>query len=72
MKSKLNRILKYSWRIFEDFKLNLDLIVDIYDIYLEIYNIKKNIDTQKIIYSLKSQNLKKNEIHNYLVQILNK
>ena len=22
LKSKLNRILKYSWRIFEDFKLN--------------------------------------------------
>tara|TARA_Y100000813_G_scaffold150135_1_gene110448 strand:+ start:355 stop:732 length:378 start_codon:yes stop_codon:yes gene_type:complete len=73
LKPQLNRILSYSWRVFySDFKLNMDYVVELYEIYKEINSIKKNIDSEKIIYNLKKEDIKKNEIHDYLVQKLNK
>ncbi len=73
LKTELNRILSYSWRVFySDFKLNMDNVVELYEIYKEINSIKKNIDSEKIIYSLKKEDIKKSEIHDYLVQKFNK
>ena len=50
----------------------MDYVVELYEIYKEINSIKKNIDSEKIIYNLKKEDIKKNEIHDYLVQKLNK
>ena len=72
--TEINRIIILSWELFYyEYKLNLDKIIEIYDLYIEINNIKiKNIDTKKIIYDLKNQNLKKNKIHKYLLDKINK
>ena len=71
-KRTLNRIIKFSWYSFYDtYKINLNLIINIYEIYYKIINKNpKNIDN--IIYYLKNNNLKKTEIYRHIYTMLEK
>ena len=71
-KRTLNRIIKFSWYSFYDtYKINLNLIINIYEIYYKIINKNpKNIDN--IIYDVKNNNLKKTEIYRHIYTMLEK
>ena len=57
-KYSLERILKFSWETFFDsYKINIDLIIEIYSIFLKKINKNVKIEkVQEIIYNLKKNN----------------
>jgi len=68
-KKTIERIITYSWASFyETYKINIEYITEIYDIYLNL--IGNNNDKNKIqdkIYELKKKDTNKQEFHKLLL-----
>ena len=63
----LDRLFKFSWISFYDFyKSNTDVIIIVYNIYLDRYYKSSNINISKIIYSIKKENINKSLIHQHI------
>ena len=69
-KLTLNRIIKFAWySFFDSYSINLNVIINIYKTYYNI--LKKNIkNIDSIIYDIKNQKLKKEEIIRYIYKKL--
>lgn len=69
LKYGFERILRLSWIVFlDDYKSNLNIILDIYKIYIEIQNIKINDNQLKI--KIKNIDIKKYDIDKIFYKIL--
>ena len=73
-KKTIERIINYSWiSFFEKYKVNIDLIIEIYSIFSRYFDLK--IDNNKIkenIYKLKDENTSKQKFHKLLFELLKK
>ena len=73
-KYTLERIIKYSWESFYDsYKINMDYIIQIYELFFE--KIKKNIKIDKIkevIFNIKKDNISLKNLTTYHNFILDK
>ena len=67
----IDRIISSSWLTFDkDYKLNLEIIIEIYKLYVSKFgkNISlKNKRITKIIYSLRKNNIDFQNIHNLII-----
>lgn len=68
-KKTIERIISYSWISFYDsFKINIDIIIEIYDIYLKLIGKKIELNLIKDkIYELKKNETKKEDYHKLIL-----
>ena len=53
----VNRLLKYSWiSFYESYNSNIDIIIEIYNIFIHRFYKTSDIDIPNIIYSIKKKN----------------
>lgn len=73
-KFTLKRIIKFSWLSFYDsYKVNLDIIIQLYKIWCDVNNINLNLETiANKIYKIKKLKLSKLEIVEYIFNSLKK